>query len=325
MQITVGSGLAFAMLFACAVDGADGKNTLVRIDDEPPGANCPYGGKAIYTGVDENENGTLDTQESSNAVYVCNGEPGVPGEDGADGISPPTGILVGSAVILNSFDAALYSGLTEITGDLVIDSGTVTSVTMPLLVRVGGHLDISPQSSVNGAALTSLDLSSLESVSKMVAIEATGLSDLLGLAALTSINGSAFVDRELRIAGNPNLVTFAGLEGLTAVDQLVVWANDALTSLEGLNNLTGPIDRSVQVMSNVELSTLAGISGITTIGENLSIAGNAKLTELGLTSLSIIGNQLVLSNNPLLPCAEQNALAAQLSPPPNSIILNDCP
>jgi hypothetical protein len=49
-------------------------------------AQCSNGGVIIYTGVDSNNNGVLDTSErSGDGLVVCNGEDGSSGSDGSDG------------------------------------------------------------------------------------------------------------------------------------------------------------------------------------------------------------------------------------------------
>jgi len=66
-----------------------GKNALVRTSAEPVGANCPFGGTKIETGVDEDNDDTLDPGEVDAAAtsYVCNVGP-------SGTISPSTGIRV---------------------------------------------------------------------------------------------------------------------------------------------------------------------------------------------------------------------------------------
>src|SRR5690348_15623548 len=44
----------------------------IRTTEEPPGANCQYGGLKVETGHDENKNGRLDTAEVMDTDYVCN-------------------------------------------------------------------------------------------------------------------------------------------------------------------------------------------------------------------------------------------------------------
>lgn len=74
------SRVLLALAMACSgtasdpgKDGSNGKNSLVRTEAEPPGANCPAGGVAVRVGLDANGNGVLDDGEVSATSYVCNG------------------------------------------------------------------------------------------------------------------------------------------------------------------------------------------------------------------------------------------------------------
>src|SRR5688500_4337766 len=40
--------------------GEDGKQVLIDVDEEPPGANCANGGRKVSTGLDEDSDGSLD-------------------------------------------------------------------------------------------------------------------------------------------------------------------------------------------------------------------------------------------------------------------------
>ena len=53
-------------------DGNNGLNSLVRIHDEPEGVNCPNGGKRITSGLDENSDSHLSTDEIDDTQYLCN-------------------------------------------------------------------------------------------------------------------------------------------------------------------------------------------------------------------------------------------------------------
>ena len=104
-----------------------GANALVNVSAEPAGANCPYGGTRIETGLDANNDNTLDPAEVNPAAtsYVCNAAP-------SGTISPSTGIIV-----------AVTSG------------GVSTSTTAPISVRFtmkddrGFPLDIAGRYSEN--------------------------------------------------------------------------------------------------------------------------------------------------------------------------------
>ena len=52
-------------------NGQNGLSALIDFEDEPAGANCPYGGMRIKTGLDSNGNGVLDDSEISENRYVC--------------------------------------------------------------------------------------------------------------------------------------------------------------------------------------------------------------------------------------------------------------
>jgi hypothetical protein len=51
--------------------GQNGKNALVRLDSEPAGANCAYGGTAVKSGLDTNGDGTLNPSEVQTTQLVC--------------------------------------------------------------------------------------------------------------------------------------------------------------------------------------------------------------------------------------------------------------
>jgi hypothetical protein len=55
-------------------NGANGKTVLTKTTKEAAGANCKNGGTKIETGIDANNNGTLDGNEvtTTQTTYVCN-------------------------------------------------------------------------------------------------------------------------------------------------------------------------------------------------------------------------------------------------------------
>jgi len=68
--------LSAAVLLAnCSKDGADGKTSLTRTTQVAAGVNCAYGGTKIETGIDANNNGTLEDSEvtTTQTQYVCDG------------------------------------------------------------------------------------------------------------------------------------------------------------------------------------------------------------------------------------------------------------
>ncbi|MEO0605131.1 MAG: right-handed parallel beta-helix repeat-containing protein, partial [Myxococcota bacterium] len=92
------SGEVSATRYVC--DGTDGVSALVDVVEEPPGANCPNGGSAIRTGLDDGAGGAvagdgmLDDGEVDATDYLCDGADGTDGEngrDGADGVDGEAG------------------------------------------------------------------------------------------------------------------------------------------------------------------------------------------------------------------------------------------
>ncbi len=93
-------------------DGSVGVQSLVRLVDEAPGANCVHGGVAIHAGADTDGDGYLDDAEITSTSYSCHGAPGqdgLPGDPGTNSlvrvdplapgaICPQGGVLVKSGL-----------------------------------------------------------------------------------------------------------------------------------------------------------------------------------------------------------------------------------
>jgi hypothetical protein len=111
---------------------------------------------------------------------------------------------VGNKTITNSTDIDDLSGHTEVTGNLFINSDTLTSLSgLEGLTSVGGHLVIQ-----NNLVLTSLS----------------------GLHNITSVGCTLY------ILENPALTSLSALSNITSVGgYLWIYNNDTLTSLSGLS------------------------------------------------------------------------------------------
>ena len=70
---------------ADGADGSNGLNALSTISIESAGVNCAQGGQKLDTGLDDNNNGTLEAGEIDQTSYICHGTDGANGADGADG------------------------------------------------------------------------------------------------------------------------------------------------------------------------------------------------------------------------------------------------
>jgi len=101
---------------------ASGANSLVDIIDESAGANCTNGGKQISTGLDSNNNGTLDSSEVTNTSYVCNGLDGT--TTSSPGVSCSISERPDGEKILNCSDGTLI----PVEGGVVYQSSTVKDI-----------------------------------------------------------------------------------------------------------------------------------------------------------------------------------------------------
>ena len=81
---------------ATGITGANGLTTVVKIVDEPAGANCSTGGKKIQSGLDSNNDSVLDSSEIAETEYVCNGASGETGTAGLNSLVKTTNELQGT-------------------------------------------------------------------------------------------------------------------------------------------------------------------------------------------------------------------------------------
>ncbi|HNT27832.1 MAG TPA: hypothetical protein PKH10_06620 [bacterium] len=64
-------GLMLFFAAACDEDGLAGKNSLVKLSEEPAGGACPQGGTKVESGLDLDGDGELDLDEVRNVQYFC--------------------------------------------------------------------------------------------------------------------------------------------------------------------------------------------------------------------------------------------------------------
>jgi hypothetical protein len=71
--------------------GVDGLSSLLAINEEPIGVNCPAGGSHVIAGLDVNQNNRLDSVEITSVRYVCHGVSSATAINGVDGIAGANG------------------------------------------------------------------------------------------------------------------------------------------------------------------------------------------------------------------------------------------
>ncbi|MDA9941060.1 hypothetical protein N9C62_00460 [Luminiphilus sp.] len=138
------------------------------------------------------------------------------------------------------------------------------------------------------------DLGCNEIMASLTIRESTDITNLDGLANITSVAG------KLDIYSNDVLTNLDGLANLTSVGgYLRILHNYALTNLDGLAKLTSVGDY-LTLQGNDVLTNFDGLANLTSVGGRLYIQGNDALKNLdGLRNLSDIGDSLIISFNGL--------------------------
>ncbi|HEV7557911.1 MAG TPA: hypothetical protein VGO00_20735 [Kofleriaceae bacterium] len=263
----------------CSNDVAlGGPNTLVRVDGEPPGVNCPNGGVAVHTGLDHDGDGYLDDDEITSTQYVCNGSEPVQCGGGT--------IVNGTVAIEQSSDFALLDGATCVDGDLLIAGVPDNEIPALDLETVTGGVVV-----VGNQNLTSIDgLGHLREIGGTYLVQ--------GNPALANVHGMSAITRaqQISIVGNDALPDLTGLEGLKDTRiQLTISNNGSLASLTGLDNLT-TASQQITIHSNHDLTSLDGLRNLRSVAL-IEVSGNETLPAVEFPALEQIGGRLLVNNN----------------------------
>lgn len=126
--------------------------------------------------------------------------------------------------------------------------------------------------------------SSIESISGLLSIQNSTLTNVNGLGGLASVGG------KLLIANNDSLTNIDGLGSLTYLSgDLVINDGDTLVDLEGLNSLVS-IGGRIHIARIPRLTTMQGLRNLTVIGGGLLVSSMDSLATLGLDSLNSVGH-----------------------------------
>lgn len=285
--------LVAGVLVACTSSSTQNLSTgptVIRVDQEQPGANCANGGVSINSGADANSDGVLQDSEIENTQYVCNGATVVRCADGGSAFD-------GSITLRDPADFAQLAGKTCVDGDLIIAGLAGEIPALPELATVTGEVVIAGNSD-----LTTLDgLSALRTIGQSYLIQ--GNDSLVDIAALASL------DRVLSIflVGDNALPDLAGLSTLTSLDtKLTISNNRGLTSLHGLEGVLTASTLTIRSNSSLaDLTALANLRSATV----LEISGNSVLTSLTLANLEKVDVRLLVNGNPHLASVSLPVLA----------------
>ncbi|MBI9104977.1 MAG: hypothetical protein JEY99_21355 [Spirochaetales bacterium] len=197
-------------------------------------------------------------------------------------------------------DIALLSSYSGLTGDLSIESTSLTSLSgLENIFEIQGGLDI--EDNINLTSLTAL--SQLSSLGGGLTLSGnTLLSDITALSGITSIQGG-----DLYINNCDALASLDGLHNVSSISgtlMILDMNNAGFTDLSGLENLSSiggdlQLGPTSDIGGNNTLLSLAGLEKLSSIGGSLKIHTNNSLASLnGLQNLtSISGNLEIGANN----------------------------
>lgn len=138
--------------------GVDGLNSLLAINDEPIGLNCPAGGSEVIAGLDVNQNNRLDSVEITSVRYVCHGVSSANAINGVDGIAGTNG-AIGTAGAVGATGATGSIGATGTAGTNGAN-GTVGAVGATGAKGLASLVGITNESSGANCAYEGLKVSS---------------------------------------------------------------------------------------------------------------------------------------------------------------------
>ncbi|MBS1509467.1 MAG: hypothetical protein JST86_01405 [Bacteroidetes bacterium] len=237
------------------------------------------------------------------------------------------GALILTALPLCTDISGLSNNITA-TGSINIDSTAITNLSgLSGIVNItnGGFLGLriahTPVTSLNSFA-------NLNSIAGYMLLEGNPDLSSIDMNSLTSAYGFLFSDMPnlVTISGlttnfpnagigtfwmiNTGITNLTGMEGVTSATNFYLWSNPNLTSLQGLQNLSGNIGGGISIHDNPLLNDVSALSNITTINDGtLEFDSNPALINLaGVGNITTIGRGLWITNNSNLPSlADLNA------------------
>lgn len=227
-----------------------------------------------------------------------------------------TGLSIGKNDNLNSLNG--LEGLTDVNAEGIDPNVGRLGLTIqfnPNLTSLSGLINVQ-----NCADLYIRANSSLSSLSGLEGL--TSLNGVLRISennALISFEGLGNIEsvQSLSIAFNTSLTSLTGLEGLQTITNDIEIFQTAIGSLEALFNLEPQSINRIVIFDNDNLPSLNGLQSITGVSSYMEIEDNNGLLTLdGLENLEDI-NTLLIASNPLL--SSLDAFENLTSEPVNTI------
>ena len=302
----LGPGEVTAQAYVCELS-----DTRVATMPEPAGARCSDGGQQILVGLDANGDDVLEPSEASTTLVAC-------------GVSALPAMLAGDYTIRNAYSAASLDGVTTITGNLTLDSPTLTRLHVPTLEAVGGmllcsdHLDPTgcPQSRFDFPALqyahieldptnpldaTSIALPSLQTGSlalfggnvDQLALPRFARGQLdLDATGMRALDLPVFEQGTLSIQDEPSLATVS-LPALAIADSLYIANDPAIQKIDLPALSSGTVDCDT-------LPALITLDAPVMLGGDVSVFATAQLQTLALPALTSVSSLWLQDNAALV-------------------------
>jgi hypothetical protein len=262
-------------VYVCnGTSGAAGARSLLSITAEPAGANCANGGQKIDYGVDDNDNGTLETSEVDGTSYACNGTDGLTSLLATTPEAPGANCPLGGTRITSGVDD---------NDNGTLDAGEVDATTYVCNAAATGTLYLSQDGNTNGlyrlnivtGQATNLGASGVTGTTVGLTYDpAAGVllgSKFAGLVAIQP-NGSGFTDRggaatEALAYDYVNKVLYGGINGsFFTMDR---------TNGAQLTALTGPGFDAEGLAFRADTGTIYAVGGSSNQLFAYSIANNS--------------------------------------------------
>ncbi|RKH91058.1 hypothetical protein D7Y21_04070 [Corallococcus sp. AB045] len=242
------------------------------------------------------------------------------------GLLPYVTVLRGSLIIENHLrmDRTPFSQLTQVHGEVRITNNAALGGPSGLerLTDVGGALQLRDNPVMEvlhplaqlvsvGELLISgnprlTDTTGLERLSYAGRIHIQGNQGLLSVGDMPSLS---YVTGGFFVKYNEKLQRVHHLPSLGNATTVSLVGNTALTSLEGLHQLTRL--SNLEVLGNAALTNLGDLARLREV-DFFNLQGNTALTDFGLTELARVSLAFTAVDNPKLPTCRATALAASV-------------
>lgn len=336
--------IAVLALAACGTpdkgdDGKAGASSLVRLDAEAEGDNCPNGGTAIVSGVDANGDGVLGNDEVTSTRYACNGagkdgDNGTDGTDGTDGLqaivrleteAPGDNCEFGGTRVSSGLGndgefanedavdvAYVCNGVGAGESSIWDGDYDVYSAADALALRGIGHVTGSLRIFDVGGAKT-LEFASLVQIDGDLTVKDTTLVGL-SFPRLSRVGENVLID------SNDSLVSLTVPSLRTVGGVFYVVQNNAITSLEllelravgtvveGDDNTPASAVGELRLKQNSVLTSVSAPELVSVAGA-LNADTNEALVSLDLEALATVGGFVEVLNNKALVSVRLGALA----------------